>query len=85
MAMIAGSAEAAADVTVFVKDSFADMWGKIVQTGAIANIKTVLEVLVNTFRSIDWKNLIPSDVFDRFSWAVANAMSIAIDCDCIPP
>lgn len=71
--------DAAADVTVFVKDSFADMWGKIVQTGAIANIKTVLEVLVNTFRSIDWKNLIPSDVFDRFSWAVANAMSIAID------
>lgn len=71
--------DAAADVTVFVKDSFADMWGKIVQTGAIANIKTVLEVLVNTFRYIDWKNLIPSDVFDRFSWAVANAMSIAID------
>nr|DAN98934.1 MAG TPA: tail tape measure [Caudoviricetes sp.] len=71
--------DAAADVTVFVKDSFADMWGKIVQTGAIANIKTVLEVLVNTFRSINWKNLIPPDVFDRFSWAVANAMSIAID------
>lgn len=69
---------AAAAVTV-AKNWLISLYKDVESTGSFQKLQDAWAGVVKAFHSVDWKNLIPSDVFDRFTWAIANAMTIAIN------
>lgn len=69
---------AAAAVTV-AKNWLISLYKDVESTGSFQKLQDAWAGVVKAFQSVDWKNLIPSDVFDRFTWAIANAMTIAIN------
>ena len=69
---------AAAGVTV-AKNWLVGLYKDVESTGSFQKLQDAWAGVVKAFQSVDWKNLIPSDVFDRFTWAIANAMTIAIN------
>lgn len=69
---------AAAAVTV-AKNWLISLYKDVESTGSFQKLQDAWVGVVKAFQSVDWKNLIPSDVFDRFTWAIANAMTIAIN------
>lgn len=70
----------AAAVTVTVaKNWLISLYKDVESTGSFQKLQDAWAGVVKAFQSVDWKNLIPSDVFDRFTWAIANAMTIAIN------
>lgn len=69
---------AAAAVTV-AKNWLISLYKDVESTGSFQKLQNAWAGVVKAFQSVDWKNLIPADVFDRFTWAIANAMTIAIN------
>lgn len=69
---------AAAGVTV-AKNWLVGLYKDVESTGSFQKLQDAWAGVVKAFQSVDWKNLIPSDVFDRFTCAIANAMTIAIN------